>query len=88
MAQQSDYVSKGTDVANLDEGEDLLKYFQTITTAEPQTDARGEQYLDLKDCGAIDDQNMLNPILSRSALLKDYPQLEGRQVIFEFAKPL
>lgn len=88
----ADFVSKGDDITNQEDGAKLLKYFQTITTATPQPDDRGEEYIDLSDCGAIDDQNQIIDIESRRELWDNdgapYPQLRGRQVIFDFARPL
>eukprot|EP00978_Attheya_sp_CCMP212_P019879 scaffold56364_cov52-Attheya_sp.AAC.2 len=57
----------------------------------PITDDLGEEYLDLSQCGAINDQNEISKVVSRRELWDNdgpYPQLRGRQVIFSFARPL
>jgi hypothetical protein len=91
-AAPSDFHSKGTDITHdSEDGAELLLYFRTITTAVPTTDILGEEYLDLSGCGAMNDGNLVEPIESRRELWDtggSHPELKGRLVIFDFARPL
>eukprot|EP00978_Attheya_sp_CCMP212_P012923 scaffold32249_cov49-Attheya_sp.AAC.1 len=84
-AAPPDFHSEGTDMTNLEYGAGLLLYFRTITTAVPRTDVLGEEYFDLSGCGAMNDENLVEPIQSRQELWdtgESHPELKGRLVLF------
>ena len=84
-ASNGDFVPHGKEMSD-DTGFPL--YLEKIATAQPQTDQEGETFIDLKDCGWINDRNQLKQNVSRRRLWESYPELEGRVVIFDYAQPL
>ena len=64
----SDFTSHGVDWTDALAGASMMFCLRTVATSDPQTDTNGEEYLDLRNCGAFDDENKVRPLLSRQLL--------------------